>query len=117
MPVTSEPFADASARSTIYELPNGQLGARSASSVYYRPKAGRLGGHLVKAVDVTLNPLRILELESPSATHRMFVQPSEARWTYTFTPGERRTITPPTLELQIDSAEYSQPNAAQRNPR
>jgi hypothetical protein len=115
--LTAEPFADASARSTIYELPNGELGARSAISVYYRPKAGRLGGHLVKAVDVTLNPLRILELEAPEATHRMFVQPSEARWTYAFGAGERRAITAALLEAQIGKAEYSQPDAARRNPR
>ncbi|CAN5922585.1 hypothetical protein BH11GEM2_BH11GEM2_37650 [soil metagenome] len=114
---TSEPFADASARSTIYELANGELGCRTATSTFYRPKAGRLGGQLVKASDITLSPVRVLELQAPAATHRVFVQPSEARWTYAFTLGELRDITPTALEWQIGLAEYSQPNAAQRNPR
>jgi hypothetical protein len=115
--VSSSAFAAAAARITIYDLPKGELGQRTATSIYFRATVGRLGGDLVKVSDVTLSPVRVLELESPAATHRVFVQPSEARWTYAFVTGERRTITAAALEAQIDKAEYSQPNAAQRNPR
>jgi hypothetical protein len=101
----------------IYELPKGELGQRTATSIYFRARAGRLGGGLVKVSDITLDPVKIHALESAAATHRVFVQPSEARWTYAFGAGEQREVTAAALERQIGLAEYSQPDAARRSAR
>jgi hypothetical protein len=101
----------------IYDLRNGDLGHRTAKAIYYRARAGRLGGDLVRVSDVTIDPVRVHSLGSPAATHRVFIQPSEARWTYAFAAKEGREITPAALERQIGEAAYSQPDAARRNPR
>ncbi|CAN5821112.1 hypothetical protein BH11GEM2_BH11GEM2_05670 [soil metagenome] len=57
-----------------------------------------------------------MAVESAAATHRAFVQLSEARCTYAFEAGKRREITAAALEPQIELARYSQPIERLRDP-
>ena len=98
---------------------DGQIDRREGGVVYFRARDGMMGGRRYRLYDVDRSAvtLRRVEVESPRATHRIFVQADQARWTYTFSKGERRELIASALERQLQQATYSNIDGHGMDPR
>jgi hypothetical protein len=96
-----------------------ELERRATGAAYYRDVRGKMPGMRFRVHDLDLSgtKVRAVALESPEATHRIFLQADSARWSYAFRPDEDRTLDPFALERQLLNARYRMPDVRRGSPR
>lgn len=88
-----------------------QLDSQPDGSTRFLALTGLMGGRWFRLHDIDRRSgrTRRVSLESPDATHRIFVQTDGGRWIYSFAKGELRALDVALLERQLIGARFRAP--------